>query len=178
MKIYLHTTDSPTKVVGMAKLKTLTINEAVGREVQLWLKRGNLTQMDAANLLNLTQGTISAKLRGRSPFSLQELLSLAGVLDISLSDLLSDGILNAKIPATTELSNDGDKKVAPIGFIPTGATYQVVTNTEPVLAGVGPAGLEPATKGLQGPIHSRVLQTILLLKKLYIATAFKNEEAQ
>ena len=118
--------------------KTLTVNEAIGREVQLWLKRGDLNQIEVASLLNLTQGTVSSKLRGRSPFSIQELLILSSALNITIADLLGDGILNARVPAADVISHSGDKKIAPIGFIPTGATYEVV----------GPAGLEPATKGL------------------------------
>lgn len=68
-------------------------------------------------------------------------------MGISLSELLGESILNTKIPTTAELSNDGEKKIAPIGFIPNGATYQMVANTKPALAGVGSAGLETSTKG-------------------------------
>lgn len=117
-------------------VQALTINEAVGREVQLWLKRGNLTQAEVAKLLHLTQGTVSSKLRGRYPFTLQELLTLAGVLNVSLADLLGGGILNTKIPTTTENSNDGEREIAPIGFIPNGASYEVAL-----------LGLEPRTQG-------------------------------
>ena len=114
--------------------ETLNINEAVGREVQVWLRRGKLTQMQVAELLDLTQGTVSAKLRGKSPFALQELLTLAGELGISIGELVGEGILNTKIPSTAS-SNKGEKKIAPVGFKPTGATYEVVAG----------AGFEPAT---------------------------------
>lgn len=76
------------------------------------------------------------KLRGEAAFSIEDLLKTAGLMGISLSELLGESILNAKIPSTA-LSNEGEKKIAPIGFIPTGATYQV--------AG---AGFEPAASGL------------------------------
>ncbi|WP_423817126.1 helix-turn-helix domain-containing protein [Rothia nasimurium] len=128
--------------------ETLTSNEAVAREVKTWMVRTNVKTTDLADAFGIGRAGVSKKLRGEAAFSIEDLLKTAGLMGISLSELLGESILNAKIPTTTELSTDGEKKIAPIGFIPNGATYEMVASTEPVLAGVGPAGLEPATKGL------------------------------
>ena len=68
---------------------------------------------------------------------MNKLLRIAEFFQLSLAELLGEGVLKAKIPTTTQLSNDREKKIAPVGFIPTGATY--------VVAG---AGFEPAASGL------------------------------
>gem|GEM_PF-3010922 len=90
-------------------------------------------------LLDLTQGAVSAKLRGKSPFALQELLTLAGELGISIGELVGEGILNTKIPSTAS-SNEGEKKITP--------TTRGPTQTTDTHRGGGGAGFEPATSGL------------------------------
>lgn len=114
----------------------LSPNQVAGREIKTWMLRTNTKQKDLAALLEMTQAGVSKKLRGEAAFTLDDLLKIAGFFELSLAELLGDGVLNAKIPSTA-LSNEGEKKIAPIGFIPTGATYQV--------AG---AGFEPAASGL------------------------------
>lgn len=112
-------------------------SEAVGKEIKVWMTRLGVTQKDLASALGITQASVSDKLRGKTNFSFSDLVLVSSALQLSLGELLGDGLLNAKIPTTAELSNDGEKKIAPIGFIPNGATYLV--------AG---AGFEPAASGL------------------------------
>ena len=52
-------------------------------------------------------------------------------------------IVNTKVPAPSYIEEKGKKKVAPIGFVPNGATYQII------LVRVRPVGLEPTTCGLK-----------------------------
>lgn len=116
----------------------ITPAEAAGKEVKIWMTREGVTQKELANILGVTQASVSEKLRGKIAFNLNDLVTISAAFGISLGELLGDGILNAKVPVPALHGRFGDKKIAPIGFIPTGATYEVV----------GPAGLEPATKGL------------------------------
>lgn len=69
---------------------------------------------------------------------MNELLSIGGILNLSLSELLGDSFLVSRVPTSEYMEDEkGKKKVAPIGFIPNGTTYLV--------AG---AGFEPAASGL------------------------------
>ena len=122
----------------MRTTEILTSNEAVAREVKTWMARTDTKTADLATAFGIGRAGVAKKLRGEAAFSIEDLLKTAGLMEISLSDLLGDSILNAKIPTTAENSNDGDKKIAPVGFIPTGATYQLVAG----------AGFEPAASGL------------------------------
>ncbi|MFW0110526.1 helix-turn-helix transcriptional regulator [Rothia sp. P13129] len=110
----------------------------VGREIKVWITRAGIKQKDLAQTLGLSSVSISEKLRGKTLFSLEDLIVTAGMLGITLGELLGENIINAKIPSTAMINNEGEKKSAPIRFIPTGATYHVVAGT----------GFEPATSGL------------------------------
>ena len=112
--------------------------QVAGKEVKIWMAREGLTQKNIAEILGVSQASISEKLRGKIAFNLNDLVVISAALRLSLGELLGEGILNAKIPTTAELSKDGEKKIAPVGFIPTGATYQMVAG----------AGFEPAASGL------------------------------
>lgn len=117
----------------------LSANEVAGREIKTWMLRSGSKQKDLADLLGISQAAVSKKLRGEAAFTLDDLLSIAGFFNLTLTELLGSSVLNAKIPSNAEYSNEGDKKkVAPIGFIPTGATYEVVAGR----------GFEPLTSGL------------------------------
>lgn len=116
----------------------LSMPAVVGREIKVWITRAGIKQKDLAQTLGLSSVSGSEKLRGKTLFSLEILIVTAGMLGITLGELLGENIINAKIPSTAMINNEGEKKSAPIGFIPTGATYQVVAGT----------GFEPATSGL------------------------------
>ena len=116
------------------------------------MARAELTQQDLAQIIASSQSAVSERLRGKKEFTLDELLAIAGAMGISLRELLGENIVNAKLPAPSyiEANGQGKKKVAPIGFIYKGATYEIVPEQKvPWL--VGSVGLEPTTKGLSDP---------------------------
>ncbi|WP_425543341.1 helix-turn-helix domain-containing protein [Rothia amarae] len=100
------------------------------------MARRGLNQGDIARILGVTQSSVSEKLRGKIAISITDLITIAAALEISLADLLGEGILNAKIPSTVT-NNEGNKEEAPIGFIPNGASYDVVAGARFELATSG-----------------------------------------
>ncbi|HCN40565.1 MAG TPA: hypothetical protein DIS77_09795 [Rothia sp.] len=129
-------------------METLNSKQVIAREIKSMLARLGLTQRDLAKLLAITPAGVSDKLHGRSSFTFDELLIIAGSFGLSLQELLGDELVSSRVPSPSYVEEKGKKKAVPAGFIPTGTTYQMVTSTEPELVSVGPAGLEPATKGL------------------------------
>lgn len=128
--------------------RTLSVNQVVTREIRSAMSREGVTQKELAKAMQLSPGSVSLKLRGEVSFSLTELLSIAGILNLSLEELLGSSIITSKVPAPTYTEDEkGKKKVVPVGFVPTGTTYQMVSPLRELVP-VGPAGLEPATKGL------------------------------
>ncbi|MGV3325611.1 helix-turn-helix domain-containing protein [Rothia sp. 11254D007CT] len=102
------------------------------------LSREGLSQKELANRLGISAANVSLKMRAEVSFTMNELLSIGGILNLSLSELLGDSLLLSRVPTPEYMEDEkGKKKVAPIGFIPNGATYLV--------AG---AGFEPAASGL------------------------------
>ena len=81
---------------------------------------------------------MSDRLRGKQNFSLDELFTLAGALDLTVGDLLGDSIVSARVPEPSYIEEKGKKKVAPIGFVPNGATYQIISGEECALWGSNP----------------------------------------
>ena len=127
---------------------TLTMQEAVAREIRGALaKAGIKTQGEVAEILGVARSGVSVRLNGQQEFTTGELMTIAGALGLSLSELLGEDIVNAKLPAPTYTEEKGKKKVAPIGFIPKGATYDIIPGDEASRL-VGSVGLEPTTKGL------------------------------
>ncbi|MBF0807110.1 XRE family transcriptional regulator [Rothia nasimurium] len=127
----------------------ITSRHVLAREIKSALARAEMPQSKLADALSISSGSLSDKMKGRVAFSFDDLLTIAGTLGLSLDELLGEALTNQRVPSPSYFEDEkGKKKVAPIGFIPNGTTYQMVANAEPVLAGVGPAGLEPATKGL------------------------------
>ena len=87
-----------------------------------------------------TQAGVSDRLRGKQNFSLDELFTLAGALDLTVGDLLGDSIVSARVPEPSYIEGQGrnKRKVAPIGFVPNGATYQILSGEECALWGSNP----------------------------------------
>lgn len=88
-----------------------------------------------------TQAGVSDRLRGKQNFSLDELFTLAGALDLTVGDLLGNSIVSAHVPAPSYIEEGQGRikrKVAPIGFVPNGATYQVLSGEECALWGSNP----------------------------------------
>ena len=116
----------------MSNTATYTATEAVAREIRGLLAKAGLTQKDVANILAITQAGVSDRLRGKQNFSLDELFTLAGALDLTVGDLLGDSIVSARVPEPSYIEGQGrnKRKVAPIGFVPNGATYQIISGEE------------------------------------------------
>jgi len=138
----------------MIDSEIFTTKEIIAREIRARMARAELTQQDLAQIIASSQSAVSERLRGKKEFTLDELLAIAGAMGISLRELLGENIVNAKLPAPSyiEANGQGKKKVAPIGFIYKGATYEIVPEQKvPWL--VGSVGLEPTTKGLSDPAY-------------------------
>ena len=110
--------------------KVLLPKEAVAQEIRVWMSRNGLKQKWLANVLGITVPSVSDKLKGNTPFTNDELFTIAGALRLSLGELLGDSIVNTKVPAPSYIEEKGKKKVAPIGFVPNGATYQILSGEE------------------------------------------------
>ncbi|MEU3847748.1 helix-turn-helix transcriptional regulator [Micrococcus terreus] len=80
------------------EMDRVQVNKRVGLEIKAWLARRELRQVDIAQALGLSQGAVSQRLMGRVSFSVEELLAVAGLLEITLADLLGSGLLNAQGP--------------------------------------------------------------------------------
>ena len=124
----------------MSNTATYTATEAVAREIRGLLAKAGLTQKDVANILAITQAGVSDRLRGKQNFSLDELFTLAGALDLTVGDLLGNSIVSARVPEPSYIEGQGriKRKVAPIGFVPNGATYQILSGEECALWGSNP----------------------------------------
>ena len=125
----------------MSNTATYTATEAVAREIRGLLAKAGLTQKDVASILAITQAGVSDRLRGKQNFSLDELFTLAGALDLTVGDLLGNSIVSAHVPAPSYIEEGQGRikrKVAPIGFIPNGATYQILSGEECALWGSNP----------------------------------------
>ena len=83
-----------------------------------------------AQILGVARSGAVARLNGKQEFTIGELITLAGALNMSLSELLGDSIVNTKVPASSYIEEKGKKKVAPIGFVTNGATYQIISGEE------------------------------------------------
>ena len=134
----------------MSNTATYTATEAVAREIRGLLAKAGLTQKDVANILAITQAGVSDRLRGKQNFSLDELFTLAGALDLTVGDLLGNSIVSARVPEPSYIEEQGriKRKVAPIGFVPNGATYQILSGEECALWGSNP---RPADYQTQSP---------------------------
>ena len=125
----------------MSNTATYTATEAVAREIRGLLAKAGLTQKDVASILAITQAGVSDRLRGKQNFSLDELFTLAGALDLTVGDLLGNSIVSAHVPAPSYIEEGQGRikrKVAPIGFVPNGATYQILSGEECALWGSNP----------------------------------------
>ena len=116
-----------------------TPQEVVAREIRgILAKAGIKTQGEVAQILGVARSGAAARLNGKQEFTIGELITLAGALNMSLSELLGDDIANTKMPAPSYVEDAGKRKVAPIGFVPNGATYQIISGEECALWGSNP----------------------------------------
>lgn len=140
--------------------KVLLPKEAVAQEIRVWMSRNGLKQKWLANVLGITVPSVSDKLKGTTPFTNDELFTIAGALRLSLGELLGDSIVNTKVPAPSYIEEKGKKKVAPIGFVPNGATYQIISGEECALWGSNPRPADyQAQHRAQPPRHADTYTT-------------------
>ena len=52
---------------------------------------------------------MSDRLRGKQNFSLDELFTLAGALDLTVGDLLADSIVSTRVPEPSYIEGQGEK---------------------------------------------------------------------
>ena len=69
---------------------TQTLDQAIGERVHIWLRRKRLMQRELATLLQITPAAVSHKIAGRSSWSAVDLVRTASFLDIPLSELLPE----------------------------------------------------------------------------------------
>ena len=138
-----------------------TPQEVVAREIRgILAKAGIKTQGEVAQILGVARSGAAARLNGKQEFTIGELITLAGALNMSLSELLGDSIVNTKVPAPSYIEEKGKKKVAPIGFVPNGATYQIISGEECALWGSNPRPADYQTQHrAQPPRHADTYTT-------------------
>ena len=138
-----------------------TPQEVVAREIRgILAKAGIKTQGEVAQILGVARSGAAARLNGKQEFTIGELITLAGALNMSLSELLGDSIVNTKVPAPSYIEEKGKKKVAPIGFVPNGATYQILSGEECALWGSNPRPADYQTQQhAQPPRHADTYTT-------------------
>lgn len=111
--------------IGLPSQSEVDANLRVSSEIRAWLGRRQLTQKQLAQVLEISQGSLSFRMKGKTGWGFGELMKIAGWLDISLSELLGEDLVNAKGPH------------------PVGEGLGSSTG-----AGVAVAGLDPATSRL------------------------------
>lgn len=68
----------------------MTTNQAVGEKVHSLMWRKRISQQALAKALGTTQSSVSKKVHGARPFTLDELMTTATVLGVKPSELLAD----------------------------------------------------------------------------------------
>jgi transcriptional regulator with XRE-family HTH domain len=66
----------------------MTVDEAVGQSLHMAMWRRGIPQSRLAERLGVTQGTLSRKLRGKSPWTLGEVYEAAAALGSDPKELL------------------------------------------------------------------------------------------
>lgn len=67
---------------------TTTPTATTGANVRGEMARRGVTQAQLAKVLGLSQAAVSARLRGETPFDINELARIAGFLDVPVERLL------------------------------------------------------------------------------------------
>src|SRR5699024_2500053 len=77
---------------------TMTVNERTGAEIRAWTARLGYTQGHGAKILGVAQTRVSARLRGKVTFGIDELAVRAQDYGISLGALLASQLINEQNP--------------------------------------------------------------------------------
>ena len=91
------------------------VNQRVSSEVRAWLGRRQLTQRALAQQLGISATSLSFRMKGKTPWSIAELVAVSSWLQISLAQLLGDELVNEKNPQPVA---EGSSVVAGGGFEP------------------------------------------------------------
>lgn len=75
-----------------------TTAEVVGAAVRAELARAGKSQNDLAAVLGVTQTAVSKRLRGVTPFDVNELAAVAAALDVDMSVLITDAVRQTTAP--------------------------------------------------------------------------------
>ena len=104
---------------------------------------------------------------------MDELFTLAGALDLTVGDLLGDSIVSARVPEPSYIEGQGrnKRKVAPIGFVPNGATFRYLISTE--TREDDPTHLIPSIP--QPRYNSRAIPTEVITQALRRTTSVEEE---
>lgn len=79
--------------------------KAIGQRIKIARIKKRLTQDTVSELINITPSHMSNIETGKTKVSLQTLIAIANVLNVSLDELLCDTILDSKIVFEKELSD-------------------------------------------------------------------------
>lgn len=77
----------------------MTTNQAIGEQIHGVMWRKNVTQAQLAQVLGITQAAISKKVRGKRPFTIEELQVASDHLEVSTLELLGSAGLRCYIRA-------------------------------------------------------------------------------
>lgn len=78
------------------------LSEVVAAEVRALMGRHRVNQEQLSRVLNVSQGQVSARLRGRTAFTLDDLRRLADYFGTTPAALLGDGTSKPLPPSTPE----------------------------------------------------------------------------
>ena len=95
---------------------TASLESAIAVEVKVWMVRKGYKQIDLGTLLEITQAAISRRLKGQTPFTMRELMTIAAEFGLSLNELLGEDVADTKNPR--HLLGTGDQSVAAPGLDP------------------------------------------------------------
>jgi len=74
---------------------TTTPSAEVGKKIRAAMAYAGISQTELAKHLGTNQASVSARLRGRTPFNINELTAIAQHLNMPLSDLMPSEVVAA-----------------------------------------------------------------------------------
>lgn len=95
----------------------VSVEQLISERVHQLMFRNRLTQTRLAPQLGMTQSALSAKLRNRRGWTIDELVMAAAVMGVSLTDILQP-VLDMEKPAQHELDGTGNERARPEGLEP------------------------------------------------------------
>ena len=116
-----------------AELAVMTFNQALGMTIDQYMFYRKETRTALGAKLDLSQSTVSRKISGKVPWTVEEVALAARELGVEVQDLMPE--------------SNGDGGWVPAAFNPAHAKGPAPTGTGPSSAVAG-AGVEPTTSGL------------------------------